>query len=133
MQHVRPLAKANSPELQTPCVTALINEFPKVFGLGQRLVFGQWHLRAKQKIRKRPFVEQSVDHHRSVFDLEIEPVILGPEPVKHFAIAGDFAKAFAVEVIQIGLGHLERIEQIELLEDIQAGDFRSTDFIENDL
>ena len=66
-----------------------------MFGLGQLLIFGQRHFRAKQEIRKRPLVQQAVHHHRGVFDLEIEPVIFRPEPVKHLAVAADFAKALS--------------------------------------
>ena len=104
-----------------------------MFRFRQRLVFGQRHLRAEQEIREGPLVQHAVHDHRAVLHLEVKPIVLRPEPVKHGAVAVDPAEPLAGEIGQVLLADLELVDQFELLERIQGGEFRGADFVENNL
>jgi len=78
-------------------------------------------------------MKYSVHNDRVVGHLEVDPAIIGAETIKCFAIAGEMAKAVAIEVAKIGLGDFKGIEQFELIERIHLGDFRRADFVEDNL
>ena len=78
-------------------------------------------------------MQHPVDDHRAIFHLEVEPVILRPEPVEHRPVAFDPAETLATQIFQVLLADLEFLEQLELLERLQLRELRRADFIENDL
>ena len=65
--------------------------------------------------------------------LKIDPAVIGAETIKRFAIAGELAKAVAIEIAQIGLGDFKGIKEFELIERIHLGKFRCADFVKDNL
>jgi hypothetical protein len=78
-------------------------------------------------------VENPVDYDVVVLHLEVEAVFLGAETIESAAVALDYAEAVAAELFQVLAGHLELVNEFQLVEGAQAGEFRSADFIEDDL
>ena len=78
-------------------------------------------------------MQHAVDDDLAVFDLEIKAPVLRAEAVQGAAVALDLAEALAVEVLQVALGHLELVEQLELFEGIEPGNLGRADFVEDDL
>ena len=68
-----------------------------------------------------------------VDDFEIEAPFLGPKSVKGFTISLDLSKALVLKMLKVISRHLKFIEELELLKDVQLGDFSRTDFVEDDL
>lgn len=99
----------------------------------QFLVFAQRHLRTEEKIGKRSLVQHAMDDDGPLFHFEVEAVVLRPETVERFALAFDFAETVAIDAFEVLFRNLELVEQFELLESAELGNFRSADFVEDDL
>ena len=78
-------------------------------------------------------MKHSVHKNGLIHHLKINPVVIGAETIKRFAIAGKMAKAVAIEIAQIGLGDFKGIEEFELIERIHLGKFRCADFVKDNL
>ena len=116
-----------------PRALAFLDQFPEGLGVGQRLVLAYRQLAAEEEILHRVLVEDPVDFHTAVDDLEIDPVILGSIPVEFLAFTREVAEPIPVDFQQIIGGDFKLAEQFQLEEGIQLGNFRCTDFIEDDL
>lgn len=78
-------------------------------------------------------MKDAVDDHLFLVRLEIEAPVVRAKAVEDLPVAFDFSKAFVIEVLKIFLGYFEFIEELELFECAELGDFGSGDFIKNDL
>lgn len=74
-----------------------------------------------------------MDDDRAVLDLEIEAVVLRPEAVEDMPVPLEPAEPVAADVIEIVFRDPELLQQLQLLEDIQGGNLRRADLIENNL
>lgn len=66
-------------------------------------------------------------------DFEVDAVLACAEAVEKGAVALYFTKVGAVDVLKGFFGDFEGIEEVELFEGAEFGDFVGTDFIEDDL
>ena len=78
-------------------------------------------------------MKHPVDDHRVIENFEINTAVIGAESVEGFSLPSDLAKAIAVEMGQIGLGHFKGIEEFELIEGIHPGDVSRANFIKDNL
>jgi len=97
------------------------------------LVFGKRHLGAEKEIGEGPAVQDAVNHHKILLNLEIKSMILGAEAIQDPAIALDFTETISLEIRQILLADLKLFQQLKLLQSPQAGKLGSADFIKHNL
>lgn len=79
-----------------------------------------------------------MDDDFAVDDFEVEAVFAGAEAVEGFVVAGEFAEAVVlffgvVDVGEVVWGDFEFVEDLELFEGGEVGDFGGGDFVEDDL
>ena len=67
--------------------------------------------RSVQEVVERVLVKHSMDYDVSIFDREVDPIVVGPETVEFFSLSIDRAKAITVDVFEILWRDLELIEQ----------------------
>jgi hypothetical protein len=119
--------------LAPPRVATFIDELPEVLRIGQCFVFSDGEFQAEKEVVKGPAVKDAVDDDLLVDGLEIEAPFLSAKSVKGFAIPLDLSKALVLKMLQVISRHLEFIEELELFEGVELGDFSRTDFVEDDL
>lgn len=78
-------------------------------------------------------MQDAVHDHPVIGNSEIKPPVLRPEAVKGLSVALDFSKTIIIEILQIILGHLELIKELQLLQSPKLGNLGGTNFIEDDL
>lgn len=118
---------------EPPRVPAFVDELPEVLRFREFLVFANRHLRAEEEVREGALGEHAVDDDRAVLHLEIEAMVLRAKAIELLAVALQLSKTFAIEGFEVLFGNLELIEQFELLQGPELGDFGSADFVEDDL
>ena len=78
-------------------------------------------------------MQHAVNDYLAVNDFKVDAVVLGHVAVKSFAVFFHFAEAGVIQRLKHGFGNLEFSQQVQLFQRRNAGYFRSTDFIEDDL
>ena len=114
-------------------MSSLVNELPEMLGIRQGFIFAQRQLGPVKEVRKRSLVQHAVHDHPVIGNSEVKPPVLRPEAVEGLSIALNFSKTLIVEILQIILGHLELIQEFQLLQGPQLGNLGGTNFIEDNL
>ena len=127
------MGNASRGELGAAGIAPFVNEFPKVFGFSQFIVFGNWHFGAKEEIGKGAAMQYAMHDDGGVFHFKIEAPIAGAEAIELLAVALDEAKLFAIQCFEVVLIDLKFIQQRELRQSIHPGHLGGTDFVEDDL
>lgn len=72
-------------------------------------------------------------HDLVVRHFKIKTPFLRAKAIERFPVSPDFSKALVVQMLQIIPGHFEPIQEFQLLQRVELGDFRRTDFVKDNL
>lgn len=78
-------------------------------------------------------MEHPVHHDLLVGHFKIESPLVGPETIERLPITLYFSKALVIKVLQIISRHLKFIQKLQLLQGVELGDLRRTDFVKDNL
>ena len=104
-----------------------------MLGVCEGFVFAKGKFGAEEEVGEGAFVKDAVDDDLLGAGLEVEAPVCGAEAVEGDAIALDFSEALVIELFEVFFGDFELFEEFELFEGSELGDFRSRDFIKDDL
>lgn len=77
-----------------------------------------------KEVGERAFVQHSVDYDMVFGDFEVEAPVVGAEAVERLSFPDDFAKSIPVQILQVFVGDLEVVKNLELFQRAKLRNFR---------